>query len=88
MHVRICSPLIIAASTTALIPSTTLAKADLPSSTTGHELASLISNQSQRADSNDDRNQTSTQAIHRLVKKMLTRRNTIDICDKGTRRCK
>lgn len=88
MQFKFYSPLFIAASTATLLPNFAFAESISSRNTATESLSELGTIATARGDSSDDNQKSTNQAVRRLVKQMLIRRTTMDICDKGTGKCK
>ena len=86
MHLRISSAFFTVASTALATTGPVFAQSLSPHST--GSIAPFNESLSRGTDNSFEQAQTSSPVIRKLVKKMLTKRTTMDICDKGTGRCK
>jgi hypothetical protein len=88
MQFKVYSPLFIAASMATLVPNFALAESISSRQTATENLAVFGAGVPARGDSGDDKQELANETLRRLVKQMLIRRTTMDICDKGTGKCK
>jgi hypothetical protein len=86
MHLRVSTAFFTAASTALITTGTTFAQSNTPHSTAF--TFPLVEELSRGSDNSLERAQAASPVIRKLVKKMLVKRTTMDICDKGTGRCK
>jgi hypothetical protein len=86
MHLRISSAFFTVASTALATTGPVFAQSLSPHST--GSIAPFNESLSRGTDNSFEQAQTSSPVIRKLVKKMLTKRTTMNICDKGTGRCK
>jgi len=88
MHLKVSTAFFTVASTALVTSGPAFAQSDSLHSTS-HIRASPFSEALSRGTDNAfEQAQASSPVIRKLVRKMLTKRTTMDICDKGTGRCK
>lgn len=86
MHLRISSAFFTVTSVALVTSGAALAQTN-PVHSTVHS-APIAEVLSRGSDHSFERAQASSPVIRKLVRKMLVKRTTMDICDKGTGRCK